>query len=288
MAHLTRYEGARFADLYPPGHFYSPLPSTETIDEHADRIFATNPSGEIPGVDLRPQAQLDLIMALAEYYDDMPWDASPRSGLRYNFGNGWYDYSDAICLYGMMRHLRPKRIIEVGSGYSSALMLDTADMFLEHGTEFTFVEPFPDRLRDLLSAGDEPRVEVLECALQDVDTAVFAELTAGDILLVDSTHVTKVDSDVNHLFFRILPTLAPDVYVHVHDIFAAFEYPREWFEEGRAWNEQYLLRAFLQYNSEFEVVLFNNYLVEHHRNQVLEAMPLMKNDLGGSIWLRRR
>jgi hypothetical protein len=97
-----------------------------------------------------------------------------------------------------------------------------------------------------------------------------------------------VGSDVNYLVFEVLPRVQPGVLVHIHDIYWPFEYPAEWVLEGRSWNEGYLLRAFLQYNEAFDILLFNNYLGHRHGDFMREVMPLfMKND-GGSLWLQRR
>ena len=105
---------------------------------------------------------------------------------------------------------------------------------------------------------------------------------------VDSTHVGKIGSDVNYLFNEILPSLQPGVVVHVHDIFYPFEYPRYWIEEGRAWNEAYMLRCFLQYNSAFNILLWNHFLAQFHSAYFQEHMPLCLANTGASIWLRRR
>jgi hypothetical protein len=128
---------------------------------------------------------------------------------------------------------------------------------------------------------------VLRKNLQEVDSAVFDELEANDILFVDSTHVSRVDSDVNHIFFRILPALQSGVRIHFHDIFYPFEYPLDWVYEGRAWNEAYLLRAFLQYNERFQVELFNTFIDCFHKEEYFREMPLVQKNTGGSIWLRK-
>ena len=123
--------------------------------------------------------------------------------------------------------------------------------------------------------------------MQDVDVGRFAALEANDILFIDSTHVSRIDSDVNRIFFEILPRLAAGVLVHLHDVFYPFEYPREWVYEGRAWNENYVLRAFLQYNRAWEIRFFNNYLARRHPEAFFGALPLARENPGGSIWLAR-
>ena len=273
--------------LFPAGHFYSPIPSRDEIRRDQHSIFADHPR-ELPGIALDDDAQLALLHSFVKYYDEMPFDANPKAGLRYFYENDAYSYSDAILLHCMIRHLAPKRIIEVGSGYSSCMTLDTNDLHFDGAIETTFIEPYPELLETLLHDADRDNVRILPSRLQDVDLAEFDRLEAGDIFFVDSTHVSKVGSDVNRIVFDILPRLAPGVHVHVHDIFYPFEYLRAWIEEGRAWNEIYLLRAFLQYNSEFEIVLMNTYMEEFHEDFFAEHMPLCLQNPGGSIWLRRK
>jgi hypothetical protein len=105
---------------------------------------------------------------------------------------------------------------------------------------------------------------------------------------VDSTHVAKVGSDVNHILFEVLPSLRSGVYVHFHDIYFPFEYPKEWVYQGRAWNEAYVLRAFLQHNDAYEIVLFGSFLSAFHRPWLAERMPLVARNPGSSLWLRKR
>jgi hypothetical protein len=123
--------------------------------------------------------------------------------------------------------------------------------------------------------------------IQDVSLKEFDALEENDILFIDSTHISKINSDVNFILFEILPRLKPGVYIHFHDIFFPFEYPITWAYEGRAWNEAYLLRAFLQYNSEFRVVAMNSFLHKFHLEHLAIKMPLCTMNPGGSIWLRK-
>jgi predicted O-methyltransferase YrrM len=217
----------------------------------------------------------------------MPFQQHAEPGRRYYFENPMYSYSDAICLYGMIRHLKPRHIIEVGSGFSSAAMLDTNELFFQNSIACTFIEPYPDRLLGLMKRDDRKRVEILSQRLQDIPLSQFSTLKANDILFVDSSHVLKIGSDVHHLFAEILPTLAPGVYIHFHDVFFPFEYPRSWIQDGRYWTEAYALRAFLAFNTTFEIVLFNTYLEHFHREKFQQCMPLCLKNEGGSIWLRR-
>ena len=272
--------------LFPLGHYYSPIPSLDYIKQHDSDIFAEPPK-EIPGIDLREKEQLKLLESLKPYYDDLPFPPLKTEKLRYFYENPSYSYSDAIFLYCMIRHARPKRIIEVGSGYSSCVTLDTNELFFNKTIDVTFIEPTPDLLFSLLKEIDKQRTRLIQSNLQEVDIATFADLEANDILFIDSTHVSKVYSDVNRIFFEILPRLASGVLVHFHDIFYPFEYPRAWVYENRAWNELYLLRAFLQYNSSFRVILFNTFLEHFFRDYFAANMPLCLRNPGGSIWIQK-
>ena len=268
----------------PAGHFYSPMPSAEDVEALERRPPTTSP---LPGIALNDEAQLTLLSELARFYSSMPFTAEQSPGLRYWFENPSYSYGDGTLLHSMLRWLRPRRLIEVGSGYTSALTLDTNQRFLDSRLSCTFIEPYPELLRTLLHPGDEQCVTIIPTRLQDVDLAVFDALAAGDVLFIDSTHVAKVNSDVNRLFFEILPRLATGTFIHIHDVFAGFEYPVQWFREGRAWNEQYVLRAFLQFNEHFRIRLFGNYIVPRHAAWFREHMPLCLNNPGGALWMEK-
>lgn len=270
----------------PPGHFYSPIPNLDEVKRLEGRLWAEAPR-EVKGVDLNVKEQLKVLGELAKHYGELPFRDEKQPGTRYHYDNGLYSYCDAIFLYSMIRRLEPKRIVEVGSGYSSAVTLDVNELFFDGSISCTFIEPFPKVLNSLLKEEDRESATLIERNLQDVDVEVFGRLKKGDILFIDSTHVAKTGSDVNYIFSEILPRLNSGVYIHFHDIFYPFEYPREWVYEGRAWNELYMLRAFLQYNRSFRMVLFSTYLARFHRDVLERDMPLCLKNPGGNIWLRK-
>lgn len=280
-----RAEVGHWKTWMSPGHFYSPVPSLDEIRKREQELFAP-PLRTLPGIDLRPGEQLAVVGELARYYDELPFPREKSKGRRYWFENPAYSYADAIYLYSFLRYLRPRRIIEIGSGFSSAAMLDTSELFLESSVTFTFIDPDPSTLHTLLRSDDKP--EILCAPVQDVPLQRFESLDANDILFVDSTHVSKTGSDVNRIVFEILPALRSGVYVHFHDVFYPFEYPKEWVYEGRAWNEDYLLRAFLEYNQVFDIVLFGTWLARFHEDVLRRSMPLCLENPGGSLWLRKK
>ena len=278
-----RTELAPWAGFHPPGHFYSPLPSRAEVAE----VFARGGFGPpFPAIDLNEAGQLALLETLAGYYPDQPFPKEPTPGHRYHFNNDSFGPFDAIMLYGIMRHAQPRRVVEVGSGFSSAAILDVNERVLQGRAELTFIDPDMGRVRPLLRAEDRSRVTLIERCVQDVPLEVFAALEANDILFIDSSHVSKVGSDVNRLYFDVLPALQAGVWVHIHDIASNLEYPRAWLEEGRAWNEQYLLRAFLMYNHAFRIELFTSWLYDRQQTLLRERMPLCVSD-GGQMWLRK-
>ncbi len=270
----------------PLEHYYSPIASLDEIRLRENELFNSYPK-EIPGVDLNEKGQINLLNEFKGYYNEQPFGGHKKENLRYFFENPAYSYSDAIILYCMMRHARPKNVIEVGSGYSSCVILDTNELFFNNGISCTFIDPYPALLQSLLKDNDKDRIDIIPKKLQDVDINRFASLTAGDILFIDSTHVSKIGSDVNQIFFTILPFLKSGVYIHFHDIFYPFEYPKEWIYEGRAWNEAYLLRTFLQYNSGFKIQFFNTFLEYFYEDEFRSEMPLCMKNKGGSIWIKK-
>lgn len=269
-----------------PGHFYSPIPDPEEVRRDESRIFCTPPR-HLPGIDMRETEQVALLEGFTGHYQSMPFGENKTSGLRYYFKNPAYSYSDAILLHCMIRQTKPRRIIEVGSGYSSCVTLDTSERFFGGTIEATFIEPYPGLLMSLITEEDTAKIRVIPSRLQDVPIEEFDALGENDILFVDSTHVGKVGSDVNRLLFEILPRLSQGVFVHFHDIFYPFEYPKEWILKGRAWNEAYLLRTFLQYNTAFRIVLMNTFMQHFHEAFFREKMPLCLKNPGGSLWLQR-
>lgn len=269
----------------PPGHHYSPIPSPADVDRAIARIRDAGPS--LPGIDLRVAEQLALLESWRQAYAELDLPTAPGTG-RFYYGNTWFTYADAIGYALMLRHLRPRRVIEVGAGFSSALALDVSDRFLDPAPSFTFIDPDPQRLIDLVGQ-EQLGDRLISAAAQDVDPAVFAQLQAGDVLFVDSSHVLKAGSDVQFLFDEVLPLLPAGVHVHFHDVFYPFEYPVEWLRRGVAFTEAYAVRALLQGGGAFRVVLFNSYLMRFHRDWLSQHMPLMlSGDFPtGGIWLER-
>lgn len=269
-----------------PGHFHSPIPDMKFIERNQARLFDRSIQS-IDGIENHLEDQLALMQKLAHYCEELPFAADKTAGFRYYFHNDYFSYGDAIALFGMLRHFRPQRIIEVGSGFSSALMLDVNEHFFQNGMALTFIEPYPKRLLSLLNEEDKKRNEIIKDAVQNVPVEKFEALQPNDILFIDSSHVAKIGSDVVYLVTNVLPRLNDGVIVHFHDVFWPFEYPELWVREGTAWNEAYMLKAFLQFNTRFKIIFFNSYLATHHNALLAESIPSFMKNTGGSLWIQR-
>ncbi len=273
----------QFGDLvFPPGHFCSPLPSLEEVRSRSKQIF--HAQDQLLEIDTEADSQMELVRSLSRFAKEAMIPDHPDNDHRYYFENDWLAYGDGIVLHSILRFLQPSRIVEIGSGFSSALILDTNERDLGGSMRCTFIEPFPDRLSELLRDSDFERAEIITTPLQDVDLDLLCSLRANDVLFIDSSHVSKIGSDVNLLIFQVLPALQKGVFVHFHDIFYPFEYPESWVYQGRGWNEAYILRAYLQANRGYRIRLWNSYLARFLRTEVAAELPHWNHDPGGSLW----
>jgi hypothetical protein len=260
-----------------PVHFYEPIPDTQSLPE----TLWSQPS-ELVGIDMNESMQLDLLRnhfsKFRGEYETFP--AEPPPGQLWPFRG-----TDVLVAYCMVRHFQPRRIIEVGSGFSSLVLSQAAAK--NKNSSLICIDPFPG---ELLRNGSIPVLQsLIETKVQDLDVEFFFQLESGDILFIDSSHTVKIGGDVNYLFLEVLPRLKAGVIVHVHDIFFPFEYRRDWMlEEFRFWTEQYLLQAFLIFNPAFEVLMANSYLNHYYPSDLKAAFPNLRRWIGGSFWMRRR
>jgi hypothetical protein len=265
-----------------PVHFYQPIPDTQTLPESL-----WNQPSKLVGIDMNDSMQLDLLRKhfpkFRDEYARFPTEPTSDAS-RFHLNNGFFDGIDALVAYCMVRHFRPRLIIEVGSGYSSLIMGEAGAR--NDACPLICVEPFPS---DFLSKGFPGLKSLVAKKVQEIDLDFFSQLQSGDVLFIDSSHTVKIGGDVNYLFLEVLPRLKSGVIVHVHDIFLPFDYPRDWvLDEFRFWTEQYLLQAFLIFNSEFQVLMANSYLNHYYREDLKAAFPSLPSWIGGSFWMRQR
>lgn len=274
-----------FAD----GHFYSPLIDPSELLSRIDQIWPVNPVAL--GLDFDDDAHEKV---LREYFPkfigdyDYPEHGPSDEELKYFYTqNSQFSWLDSRLLFVLIRALSPKRIVEVGSGYSSVLMADVNHRFFGGAIKVQCIEPFP---RAFMKNGLLGIDAVIQKKVQDVNLGVFESLESGDFLFIDSSHVSKTGSDVNFLVFEVLPRLQPGVFVHFHDIFLPLDYPKDWvIDHGRSWNEQYLLHALLMFNATYSIFFGSSYAFLHHNQLVIDAIKHPKGFgfSGGSFWILR-
>jgi hypothetical protein len=270
-----------------PNHFYQPIPDVGRLPA---RLW--DEPANLPGIDLNEAGQLDLLdNVCGRYraeYDRFP--AKPTGvAHEYHFDQQMFRSVDAEILYCILRAFKPQRVVEIGSGFSTLVAAAACRQNLAEGhrTDLTCIEPYPN---ETLRRGFPGLGKLIVSNLEDVGREPFAALGANDVLFIDSSHVLRIGNDVQREYLDILPRLGRGVFVHVHDIFLPFEYPREWVtEEYRFWSEQYLLQAFLTYNSAFRVVWAGSFMHHKHPGRLRAAFRSYHPDevLPGSFWMQR-
>ena len=289
-AAIRAYRGARrvaerFGIQFVVKSFYSPIPDLRALP---DDVFERRSA--LRGIDLALDRQVALVEGeLAPYLGEFePPEQAPGHPGEFQLANGSYPPVDADLLYAIVRHLKPRRVLELGSGHSTLVtcMAGAANARDGHPVQIECFDPHPS----VVSAATPgiARLELLPA--QQVPLAEFEALQAGDVLFVDTTHTVKLGSDVNFVVLEVLPLLAPGVVVHFHDIFLPGEYPRPWVEDlGLAWAEQYLLQAFLAMNPGYEVLLSASALAAEHPDVLAGAVGSWRlRGIPGAFWIRRR
>ncbi|MEJ7750867.1 MAG: class I SAM-dependent methyltransferase [Thermoleophilaceae bacterium] len=259
--------------------FYSPVPDLEALpDDVFDR------ESELTGIHLGTAAHLAFAEShLAPYVREL--DDHPRG---FPFANDYYAAGDAHLTYAMVRHLRPARVLELGSGYSTLVMAMACESNAAEGAKSTYTayDPYPTPL-----LADPPAGLTAYHSLpaQEVPLGEFTALGAGDVLFVDTSHTVKLGGDVNRVVLDVLPRLAAGVHVHFHDIWLPFEYHPELVRNLRLfWAEQYLLQAFLAMNHGYEVVLATHAARMREPDRFRALLPAWSPDLyPTSFWIRR-
>jgi methyltransferase family protein len=268
--------------------YYSPVPN---LDELPEGFWGRE--SPMHGVDFDTASQLAFVEEeLAPYLSEFDPPLEPTGVAdEYFMRNEFYGGVDAQLLYAVLRRFGPARVLELGSGYSSLVVEAAAERNRQEQRELrhTVVDPYPS---GIFSERFTKSREIMARRAQDVPLSVYEGLTAGDVLLVDTTHTVKLGGDVTFLVLEVLPLLRRGVLVHIHDVFLPWEYPREWFEEEEwFWAEQYMIQAFLALNSEYEVLFGTQALARKHPTALAELISSFKharaNGEYAALWLRR-
>lgn len=261
---------------FPDGHFYSPVCDSADLANRVSELWPTAP--KVLGIEMNDAYHRKVLSEWFPKYMagfDYPEAGDEQNATQFFTGNSQFSWLDSRALFVLLQAWRPKRLIEVGSGFSSLLCVDVKRRFV-NDMHITCVEPYP---RPFLSK--IPDINLVQRGVETLGLDVFQQLEAGDILFIDSSHVAKTGSDVNFLIFEVLPRLKAGVRIHIHDIFLPADYPQEWvLVENRSWNEQYVIRALLMYSTAFEVLFSSAY--------AKFAFPHDVPFGGGSLWIERR
>ena len=265
-------------------HYYEPLVfAGDTREEHPPR------ERPLPGIDLNETGQLAMLENFT-YANELLAIPLKKSAVdRFAFHNSAFEHGDAEALYSIIRHFKPRRVIEVGCGQSTLIvrmaLAQNSRESPRYRCEHVCIEPFEQPWLDGLG------VRIIREKIEHCPDEMFKSLEAGDILFIDSSHVIRRQGDVLHEILYLLPQLSSGVLIHIHDIFLPRDYPSEWVvADRRLWNEQYLLEAFLIFNGEFEVICALNWLSHNRRKELEGAFPMMAQRTDaepGSFWIRR-
>jgi hypothetical protein len=265
-----------------PYRFESVIPTHFDVD-----VTRLNQRRNLPGIQLNEKSALEFLAQLKPYAKEInSFPMEKKSDAEYWFRNFSYEDFDAVTHYCIIRHLKPKRIIEVGCGFSSRLTSLACRKNHEegHSTECLFIEPYPsERLEGFKLHG-----ELLVKKVEDVPLSTFERLEAGDVLFIDTTHIVKTQSDCCYELLEMIPVLRPGVWIHLHDIFTPYDYPEEWLlDQLRSFNEQYAFECLLSNSKDLEVVFPLYLLWKDHRAALNELMP-NGSSRPGAFWVRKK
>lgn len=273
-----------FAIHGTPGYYNNPIVTWDEVQRNGynpDRVDA------LKDIELSKEHQWEWAQRLRQAFEGYPFLAQKTEEYRYYYNNAMFAQYDGAVLFAMLKILKPKKVLEIGSGFSSALVLDTYEKVIGEKATCIFIDPYTDRVDRLLSDKDLLDVRFIREPVQKVSLDLFRQLEEGDVLFIDSSHIVKTSSDLNYLFFEVLPELPSGVVIHIHDIFFPFEYSPEWIKRGMNYNEAYFVRAFLMNNTRYSILFWNDYATKTFNPWFKENWPFSLESMGGSLWLRK-
>jgi len=266
-------------------HYYQPM-----INPKKHLTKSLRDDRELQGIDFNAEEQLDLLAKFNYNEELLKFPLSKKKDFEFYYDNGSYCSGDAEYLYNIVRHFKPSRIIEIGSGSSTLMVrnaitankLDNSNYKCNH----ICIEPYEQPWLE------EIEVELIREKIENIDKSFFQKLESKDILFIDSSHIIRPQGDVLFEYLELLPTLKSGVLIHAHDIFTPKDYLNDWVYENHClWNEQYLLEAFITYNSEFKIIGALNYLTHNYRKEFAGKCPIFAKQQGrepGAFWMIKK
>lgn len=266
-------------------HYYQPL-----INPKKHLLKSLREDRILPGIDFNENEQLLILSQFNFNFELLEIPVNYQNKNEFFYNNGNYESGDAEYLYNIIRLKKPKRIIEIGSGYSTLMAKNAINKNKIEDSNYSCkqicIEPYEKKWLE------EIQLELIRDKVENIDKAIFNQLEENDILFIDSTHIIRPQSDVLFEYLEILPIIKSGVIVHVHDIFTPKDYPNEWiFDEHRLWNEQYLLEAFLIFNTKFKIIGALNYLSHKFNKEFKDKSPIYSQQIGrepGAFWMIKK
>ena len=266
-------------------HYYQPL-----INPKKHLRKSLRDDRELPGIDFNTEEQLNLLAEFNYNQELLKFSIRKKKGIEFYYENDSYGSGDAEYLYNMIRHFKPRRIIEIGSGYSTLMArnaiaankIDNPDYPCHHICIEPYEQPW---LKEI-------EIELIREKVECIEKSFFQQLESGDILFIDSSHMIRPQGDVLFEYLELLPTLKPGVLIQVHDIFTPKDYLDNWvYNDHSLWNEQYLLEAFISFNTEFRIIGALNYLAHNYSKEFEEKCPVFASQPGrepGAFWIIKK
>lgn len=263
-------------------HYYQPL-----INPKKYLRKSLRDNRNLPGLDFNDKEQLEILSKFNYGSELVNFPFTKTEKIEYYYDNSSYESGDAEYLYSMVRLFKPKRIVEIGSGFSTLMIQNAikanklADF--KYSCDHICIEPYE------MPWLAELEVNLKRELVENIRPSFFEALETGDFLFIDSSHIIRPQGDVLFEYLELLPVIKPGVIIHIHDIFSPKDYPDGWiFDEHRMWNEQYLLEAILSSSSQYRVIGAVNYLSHSFREEFKEKFPVFAMQQGkepGAFWI---
>lgn len=266
-------------------HYYQPIPDTRSLPRSL-----WEKDQDPPGIDLREEHQVNTLSGFTSRWGEEFHQLAAKDGeWIFSIDNGMFGPVDAEIYYSFIRENKPTNIVEVGAGHSTLLASAAIERNLSEDPAdtctLTAIEPEP--IQQLTSI----QVTLVRKKVEEIDPEFFQTLSENDILFIDSSHVSRIGGDVNHLLLEIVPRINLGVLVHFHDIFLPNEYPSDWVHRQHwFFTEQYLVQAFLAFNNSFELLWSSSLMASRHMDELRASIPSLAEvpkAQPGSLWIRR-
>jgi hypothetical protein len=268
-----------------PANFYSSVPLVSDIEqsfEYAEEAQGLAPYAVGGLFDDDAIRAFTRDMAAYAHEFDPPVEGDRECPDGYFWNNPAFSGCDAMAYYCVLRMLRPRRVLEIGAGFSTLV----ADMAIRaNGSgEIVCIEPYP---RPFLHCV-ESVTRIIEAPVQGIPVdELVALVESSQVWFIDSTHTVKIGSDCLYLYLKVMPQVATEVTCHSHDVCLPYAMPRRWaLEKNVFWTEQYLLQAYLLDNPKAEVLFGSAYLKRTAPEACEAFMQGRYAGIGGSLWYR--